>query len=127
MSFEMFVQAFRDSDAVDLPADAFRVVWEPYVDEHEPEFQFRHVTTDDGAAELYGDADLMITGFSGEQVMDLIVEHLTAAGAVLLVPGVATMLVRDDQRPHLPAELRDAAVTVVGSGADIMRVLRETP
>ena len=122
----MFVQTFRDGDAADMPADAFRTIWEPHVDSHEPEFHFRHVTTDDGEADLYGDEDLMITRFSGDRVMDLIVEHLHAADAVLLPIGCPTMLVREDQRPHLPDELRAEAV-VIQHGSDIMRVLRETP
>lgn len=110
---------------------AFRAVWGPYVERTEPRFDVCHVHVDDGGgAEIYGGAGdetfsgLVISRFSRGRVLDLLVEYAAAADAVVLPPGCPTLLVCEDQRRHLPEELRADAV-IVRAGADVERILDE--
>jgi hypothetical protein len=66
----------------------------------------------------------MISRFSPGGVLDLLVEFIVAADAVVLVPGCPTLLGREGQRRHLPEILREGALVVRG-GADVDRILRE--
>jgi hypothetical protein len=131
VGFNMFVMRFHDGDVAAMKDNAFREVWGPYVDRAEPEFDLWHVrATDGGEADIYacvkGETfdSLMISRFSSGDVLSLLFEFITAADAVVLPPGCPTLLVQEDQRDHLPEELRADAL-VVGSGADVERVLQE--
>ncbi|UQU67563.1 hypothetical protein COUCH_15375 [Couchioplanes caeruleus] len=128
MSFDLFVQRFENGDAAAMDGIAFRAVWGPYVDRTEPEFDLWHVHVDDGGvAEIYGGVadesfpSLMISRFSRGCVLDLLVEFAALADAVVLPQGCPTLLVREDQRRHLPEELGADAVIVRG-GADVERI-----
>jgi len=129
VSYDLFVQRFENGDAAVMDGIAFRAVWGPYVDRVEPEFNLRHVHVDDGGdAEIFGGVaaetfrSLMISRFSRGRVLHLLVEFAAAADAVVLPPGCPALLVREDQRRHLPEELRADAVVVRG-GADVERIL----
>ncbi|GIJ49419.1 hypothetical protein Val02_63050 [Virgisporangium aliadipatigenens] len=131
MSYDLFVQRFENGDAAAMDGIAFRAVWGPYVDRTEPEFDLWHFQVDDGGgAEIYGGVagetfdSLVISRFSPGRVLDLLVEFAAAADAVVMPPGCPTLLVREDQRRHLPEELRADAVIVRG-GADVERILDE--
>lgn len=126
----MFVQRFENGEAASMAVSSFRSIWEPHVDRREPLHHYWHVTAGDaGEADVYadlGDADfdsLTLARFSAGQVLDLLVEFIGVADAVVLPPGCPTLLAVEEQRRHLPDELRPDAV-VVRSGADVQRVLR---
>ncbi|GAA2551593.1 hypothetical protein GCM10010435_22220 [Winogradskya consettensis] len=131
MGFEMFVQGFENGDAADLDSSVFHAVWGPYVDRNEPEFGFWRIRADDGGeADIYaGTLDkaftgFMITHFSSGRVLDLLVEFIVAADAVVMPVGCPTLLAHADQQRHLPEEIRAGAV-VVREGTDVERVLAE--
>lgn len=129
MSYDVFVQRFVHGDAAPMAGEAFRSVFEPCVDGREPQHNYWHIVTGDGGtADIYADVangtldSLTISRFSPGLVLDLLVEFITIADAVLLPPGCPTLLAHEGQRHHLPEELRDDA-TVVRAGADLERVL----
>jgi hypothetical protein len=130
VSYEMFVERFRFGEAVAMPAGAFESVFRPYIDGTEPAFDFWHVRVPDGGeADLYARLDeqsldgLMISRFSTGTVLELLVEFVRRADAVIVPPGCPTLLTDEDQRRHLPDGLRDDAVLVL-AGSDVEAVLR---
>jgi hypothetical protein len=125
----MFVQRFVHADAAPMAGEAFRSVFEPCVDGREPQLNYWHIATGDGGtADIYADVangaldSLMISRFSPGLVLDLLVEFITTADAVVLPPGCPTLLAHEGQRHHLPEELRADAL-VVRVGADVERAL----
>ncbi|MEU7589409.1 hypothetical protein AB0A95_24310 [Micromonospora sp. NPDC049230] len=130
MSYDMFVQRFEQGDAAPMPGDAFLAVFAPRADHREPQYNYWHISADDGStADVYATlADdtlrsLMISRFSGGPILDMLVTFLGLADAVVLPPGCPALLAHENQRCHLPEDLRADAV-VVQSGADVERVLR---
>nr|WP_030503650.1 hypothetical protein [Micromonospora purpureochromogenes] len=130
MSYDMFVQRFEQGDAAPMAGEAFLAVFEPRVDRREPQHSYWHISADDGGtADLYaalvgGTLDsLMISRFSAGAVLDMLVEYIGLADAVVLPPGCPTLLAHEGQRHHLPEELCTDAV-VVQAGADVERVLQ---
>ncbi|WP_446211445.1 hypothetical protein [Micromonospora sp. IBSANI012] len=129
MGYDMFVQRFERGDAGPIAGEAFRAVFEPHVDRRQPELSYWHISLDDGGtADVYATVaddtldSLMISRFSPGLVLDMLVEFIGLADAVVLPPGCPTLLAHEGQRHHLPAELRADAV-VVQMGADVERVL----
>jgi hypothetical protein len=129
MSFDMFVQRFRDGDAAPMSSAAFEVL-RPYIDRAEAERDFWHLRApDDGEADIFAAVaagameGLMISRFSAGAVLDLLVEFVCQADAVLLPPGCPALLTAEAQRRHLPDELRPGAV-VVRNGGDVEHALR---
>jgi hypothetical protein len=129
VSYEIFVQRFEHGDAPPMPAAAFRTILGPHVDRTGPEFDFWHIrVADGGEADLYAHiADLTVSGvmvsrFSTGTLLDLVVEFTQAANAVILMPGCPTLLVDEEQRQHLPDELRADAL-VIATGADVTAAL----
>ncbi|MEU1841794.1 hypothetical protein [Micromonospora chersina] len=130
MSYDMFVQRFEQGDAAPMAGEAFLAVFEPRVDRRQPQRSYWHISADDGGtADLYaaladGTLDrLMISRFSAGAVLDMLVEYIGLADAVVLPPGCPTLLAHEGQRHHLPEELRTDAVVVQASG-DVERVLQ---
>lgn len=126
----MFVQRFEQGDAAPMAGEAFLAVFEPRVDRREPQHSYWHISADDGGtADVYaalagGTIDsLMISHFSAGATLDLLVEYVRHADAVVLPPSCPTLLAHEGQRHHLPDEFRADAL-VVQAGADIERVLR---
>ncbi|ONH57032.1 hypothetical protein CcI49_26775 [Frankia sp. CcI49] len=131
MSYDMFVQRFERREAAPLPRTAFLAVFGPHIDRREHQHRYWHVSADDGSeADIYATPaentleSLMITRFSAGRVLDMLVEFIGLADAVVLAPGCPTLLAHEDQRRHLPEELHDDAV-IVQTGADLQRVLQD--
>ncbi|MEV5630269.1 MULTISPECIES: hypothetical protein [Micromonospora] len=130
MSYHMFVQRFEQGDAAPMAGEVFLAAFEPRVDRREPQHSYWHISADDGGtADLYaapagGTLDsLMISRFSAGAVLDMLVEYIRLADAVVLPSGCPAMLAHEGQRHHLPEELRTDAV-VVRAGADVERLLQ---
>ncbi|MEV4532648.1 hypothetical protein AB0J82_02340 [Asanoa sp. NPDC049518] len=130
MSYDMFVRRFDHGDAVRMAGGAFLAVFEPRVDCREAQHNHWHVGAEDGGtADLYaalGDGaldSLMISRFSPGAVLDLLVEYIGLADAVVIPPGCPTLLAHEGQRRHLPEELQADAV-IVQAGRDVERVLQ---
>lgn len=123
MSFDIFLQAFAGGQAAaGRPDEAFRML-EPHLD-RSPADGFAHVTTPDGAADVFGigTTGLMINHASGESIWQLVVDVAGAGDYAIMPVGTPVCIVREDMKDDLPAALRVDAV-VVRSGADVMKVV----
>jgi hypothetical protein len=118
-AFDMlFVQRFSNGDAAPMAADAFWAVFGPHVERPEPEVDFWRVrAADGGEADIHAGVagpsldSLMISRFSMGTVLELLVEFVRQAGAVIMPPGCPTLVIDQEQAMELPAELRaDVAV-----------------
>lgn len=123
MSFDIFVQGFRDGASREADADALRAALAPYLVRTELGWNLRAGRS---TAEIHGVEHLptgfMITHVDGDELYDVIV-HVAAACDLVIVPvGVAAAITREQQRDHLPEVLRGAAVLVT-SGADLRAVI----
>lgn len=102
-----------------MPVAVFQEVWGPWIDANG-----RVRAADGGEADLYADLDgetfrgFMMTHFSPGAVLDLLFDFLVAADAVVIPPDRPAMMVREEQRRHLPDLIRAGAV-VVRSGDEV--------
>ncbi|UAK31334.1 hypothetical protein K8O92_26540 [Nocardia asteroides] len=126
MSFDIFVQAFRDGNAKPMPAEAFLEVFGPHVETTEPDNRYWQVHAPDGGrADIYASIvdqrldSVLLNHFSTGDVLDLVVEFARKAGAVIMPVGCPTLLVDAGQGQHLPEPLQDTA-HLVATGADIL-------
>jgi hypothetical protein len=125
----MLVQRFQNGNSPAIAADAFDSVFAQYVDRIDDEHDCFHITARDGGqAEIYvGPAgysmnSLMVSRFSAGQVLDLVVEFVRRADAVIMPPGCPTLIVHEEQRRHLPAQVA-GQVAMIRNGADVYAVL----
>lgn len=130
MSFDMFVQRFRDNDAPPMRRTVFHNVFGPYIDRAEPEFNFFHLRAPDGGeADIHARLEpefngMMINHFSAGQVLDLVVAFARAADAVIMPVGCPTCVINAGQIPHLPEQLRNGT-RLVGTGADLAAAIAD--
>jgi hypothetical protein len=123
VSFDLFVQGFHDGNARDADRDALRVALAPYVVSGTSGATLRAAAS---TAEIYGLEDLargfMVTHVDGGEIFDVLVDVAAACDLVILPVGVSTAITREEQRVHLPDELRDEAV-LVRSGAELRALI----
>jgi hypothetical protein len=131
VSFDVFVQGFRQADATPLPSAPFHAVFGPYVDRTVPEQEFWHITTPDGGdADIYVDAggetftSLLINHFTAGQVLDLLARFAERANAVIMPVGGPILVPAPGLLDELPAELLEPAPLVVETGEDIEAAFR---
>jgi hypothetical protein len=126
MSFDVFLQAFRDGDAASV--DAARVLdaltqcsTEPVTPDSE------RIHTTDGEAQVFGldtAADgFMINHASGAAIWDTIVHVADTTGMAILPVGCPICVTRPEHLDHLPDELRSDA-RVVTSGTQLAATFR---
>jgi len=120
VSFDIFVQGFRDGDASQLDATQVMGSLAPYASEAEG--AFARLTFADGEADLFGWDDLasgfMINHVSGRIAWDVLVDLARRLRLAILVAGF-TAVVHDSDLADLPEELRADAV-IIGSGAELL-------
>lgn len=126
MSFDIFLQAFRDGQASHHDPAAVRRMLTPFLSAP-PSDSFARVVTADGEADVHGIGDpsgLMFNHVEGERAWQLIYEVAREAGLVIMPVGCATLICSAAGKGDLPEELR-ADVRVVHSGADLLRAIGE--
>ena len=130
MSYDISFCRFERGGAAPVDEAALLAAVAPFVVDREPVFHFLRLRTPDGGeAEVYTGRDVgplmgfTLSRFSGGAVSDLIVAVARATDTVILAPGCPTLVMRADQRQHLPTELAEHAV-IVATGADFDAVLR---
>lgn len=124
MSFDVYLQGFRDGDAADSGGGLMRQVLGPYVVREEPESHFVVVEFGDGSVDVYLDGDSMMANHvAGDRPWDLLVEGARAADWVIMPVGCPTCITDEAQRAHLPEGLKDDVVLVL-SGAELLRAIR---
>ncbi|WP_326763547.1 hypothetical protein OG978_02215 [Streptomyces sp. NBC_01591] len=121
MSYSIFLLRFMAGEAVALDAERFRQVTEPYVVAGGPGEGFSQLRAEDGGeADLYHasqDEDVMLcvtaTHFA-RGAMSGVLARLAAALRASIVPQDGGALIfHEEERRHLPADLRGKAVVIV--------------
>jgi hypothetical protein len=123
VSFDIFLQSFKDGDAAPGDPEAAWRVLAPYL-AGALTGGYARVRTPDGEAAVYGagrDA-LMINHASGQIIWQIMVDVARAADWVIMPVGCPVCVLREEMINDLPAELQDDAV-VVGSGAEVLDVV----
>ena len=130
MGFDIYVDRYEGQRGVSMPVAAFDEVFGPHVIDAAPEHGYWRVRAPDGSeatlnatVELRFFHDLHLR-YSGAGVMDLLVEFAKRANGVIYSSYGPTMLVAEEQREQLPAELK-ADTVVIHDSDDIGRALAE--
>jgi len=121
VSFDIFLQDFAETPE-DRSSEVLQVL-SPLMQE-----SGQQITTSDGEADVYGASDLPLTGLmfthiAGEAAWDVIFQVALAAGWVVMPVGFPVLVPEARLVDSIPAELRDMGIDVVGSGADILRIV----
>jgi hypothetical protein len=119
MSFDIFLQSFKDGEATQGNPEAARLALEPYL-AGALEEGYARIRTADGEADVYGvgSDSLMFNHAGGESIWQVMVDVARAAEWVIMPVGFPVCVMREDMISELPAELQDAAL-VISSGADL--------
>lgn len=126
VSYDVFLQRFRDHSAAPGGGDRMRAALEPYVVEEDPAQRFLRIEYGDGSADVYlGPDDMMANHIAGRDPWELLVVGARAADWVLMPVDCPTCIVDEAQRAHLPGDV-DQPVELVGSGEDLLRVIRHS-
>ena len=121
MSFDVYLQGFRNGESADGDGAKVRAALEPFiVDSGETS---AHVAAADGGAEVHGLDDpstgLMFAHLSGRAIWDVVFDVARAGGFVVMPMGCAVGVLGEGDIEHLPASLvEDAGVVVVAAGIE---------
>ena len=123
VSFDIFLQSFKDGVAAAGNAEAARQVLETYLAKV-PDEGYALVRTADGEADVYGvgSDSLMFNHAGGVLIWQVMVDVAKAADWVIMPVGCPVCVVRAEMIRELPAGLKDDAV-VINSGADLREVI----
>lgn len=129
MSYDVFLQRFRDGEpeAVDSP-DAWSIL-EGAWDSPPDEFDFSRVSREGDEGDLYAvqigqPIDSLMFNHAGRGVYHLMFDVAVAGEMAIIPPDVGPFVVREEQLQHLPADLRATAV-VIRSGEELVRAMEE--
>ncbi len=119
----MYVQRFAHGEPAALDEALMHEVLRPYVIAGDRESML--IRAGDGSeADVYADSTgLMINRPQRGGIFAVTAELVDRLGAVLLLPGCPTLLRAEEDRPHLPEELRDDCLVIELTGAAIEAVL----
>jgi hypothetical protein len=123
VSFDIFLQSFKNGEAAPGDPEAACRELEPYL-AGAPDGGYARVRTPDGEAGVYGigsDA-LMFNHASGQVIWQVMVNVAKAADWIIIPVGCPVCVMREDMISHMPAELRDNAV-VVRSDTEVLDVM----
>ncbi|MCP3882990.1 MAG: hypothetical protein GY701_32020 [Sulfitobacter sp.] len=128
MSFDIYVQAFRNGGAGSGNAAAINAVLAAHVSKT-GSHGFARLKTDDGSADLYGYDNLasgfMVNYVSGDLTWDLIVRAARASDLVILPVGCPACVTSEASYGHLPTDLSENAV-LVSDGAGLRSLIEES-
>lgn len=128
VSYSIFMLRFVDGEVVALDAERFRRVTEPYVVAGGPEEGFSQLRAEDGGeADLYheshgesGMSCVTATHFARGAMLGVLAGLAAALGASIVPQDGRTLIFHEEQRRHLPAELRGDAL-VIAPTADALQ------
>jgi hypothetical protein len=126
VSFEVYLQRFKDERAASADETVVRRLLEPVMVNRAD--AWADIETVDGGAEVYGINDLR-TGvsfkhLSGDAIWDLLYDLASRAGFAVMALGRPTCVCAPELVDDLPPELRHST-SVVFSGQQILDVIRE--
>ncbi|MEO5898523.1 MAG: hypothetical protein ABIR68_00165 [Ilumatobacteraceae bacterium] len=124
MSFDIFLQSFRDGEGGAGDGDAALALLEPFVVRREN--GCAQIATADGGADVYGLDDaatgLMINHVSGRAIYSLLYDIARCARFVVMPVGCATCVSDEAMKEHLPSALANDVV-VIASGDALQRII----
>lgn len=124
MSFDIFFQRFEAGEPTEGEDGPVRLVLEPHITGRDA--SWARIVTADGEADVYGmdglGSDLMVSHASGRAVWDLMFELAVVGRFAVILPGCGTCITDASHASDLHPDVPDP-VTVVGSGADLLRVV----
>ena len=120
MSYSIFLLRFVDGEVVALDTERFRQVIEPYVVVGGPEEEFSQLRAEDGGrADLYhasrgedGMRCVTATHFAKGATLGVLAGLAAALGAAIVPQDGGALIFQEEERRHLPAELRGSAVVI---------------
>ncbi|MFJ7270746.1 hypothetical protein ACIQV3_29580 [Streptomyces sp. NPDC099050] len=121
MSYSIFLLRFVDGEAVALDPVGLRQVTEPYVVVGGPDDDYSLLRAEDGGeADLYhqnhvehGMRGVTATHFARGAMLGVLARLAVALGAVIVPQCGDALIFREEERRHLPPELRANAVVIV--------------
>jgi len=125
MSFDVFLQGFRNGASANGNGAEVRKVLDPFIVESGD--TWANVATADGSAEAYGIDDLntglMFTHLNGREIWNVVFDAAHAGGFVVMPTGCPVGVLNEVTIEHLPTSLaEDAGVAVVTTGADLLQL-----
>lgn len=129
MSYAIWIQRFAHGDAAAMDDERGQEILAPYVVERKPEHGFLRIRASDGGdAAIYATpGSIMVDRFSPGGILDIIADMVQRLEAVILLPEGVAIVRSEEDRSHLPAELRADAVIIVDlCGAAILNVIGST-
>ncbi|MEU1348530.1 hypothetical protein ACFYPA_04085 [Streptomyces sp. NPDC005775] len=126
MSYSLWLMRFVDGRAVPLDAERLQQVIAPYTAAGLTD-GFALLTAEDGGeADVYADASgpdgltgVMVTHFAKGAVLDVLARLAGELGAFVLPQDGRVLLAHEDERQHLPPEVRQDATVAPLTGEAI--------
>ncbi|MEV5009077.1 hypothetical protein AB0K74_05625 [Streptomyces sp. NPDC056159] len=120
MSYSIFLLRFVDGEAVALDVERFRRMTGPYVAAGGLEEGFSQLRAEDGGeADLYhasqaedGMSSVMATHFARGAMSGVLARLAAALGASIVPQDGGALIFHEDDRRHLPAQLKEKAVVI---------------
>ncbi|MGW4818388.1 hypothetical protein ACWEP4_05255 [Streptomyces sp. NPDC004227] len=120
MSYSIFLLRFVDGEAVALNVERFRQMTGPYVAAGGLEESFSQLRAEDGGeADLYhtsqaedGMSSVMATHFARGAMSGVLARLAAALGASIVPQDGGALIFHEDDRRHLPAQLKEKAVVI---------------
>jgi hypothetical protein len=128
VSFDIFVQGFKNGEAAPGDGEAVMALLDPLIAQRDK--GWARIEPEDGAAEVFGvdepSSGLMFSHVEGRRAWDLIFEVARAAGFVVMPVGCGTLLPDEARRDDLPERVPQP-VSLIGSGADLRAAVTGAP
>ncbi|MFF5445782.1 hypothetical protein [Streptomyces sp. NPDC012888] len=130
MSYSVFLLRFVDGEVASLDAERFREVTGPYLVVGGLEEGFSQVRAEDGgAADLYhassdeaGMSCVTATHFARGAMLGVLARLAAALGASIVPQDGGALIFHEEERGHLPAELREGALVIAPTGDALQAV-----
>lgn len=128
VSFDVFVQRFRNGDAATADGEAVQAVFSPHVAETDGQ-GFARLTFGDGEADVYGfddlDSGFMANHITGREAWNILVQAAAASQLVMMPVGCPVSMTDASSFDHLPEVLRSGEVAIVATGSQLLDLIQE--
>ena len=129
MSYDVVLQRFQDGDAAPVESPAVWKLLEDAWDAPPDKYDFCRVRRGDDEGDLYATQpgrpiDGLMFNHAGPAIYHLMYDVAVAGDMAIVPPDAGPFVVREEQKDHLPPDLRDEAV-VVESGAELLRAIEQ--
>jgi hypothetical protein len=125
LSYDLYLMRFRAGAPAEIDSPEFWELlahaWEEPPDEH----GCVRLVRGDGEADVYagrpGESprSVMVNHFSGDEIMDVIVDLARQADAVIIGPDLPPLLTRAEQREQLPPDMDLGEAVLIASGREL--------